>query len=118
MQVFFDTCLHVFGREDISSVVLGWDVKRAELAELVADIRVVDVLVTDVPGNVAAHPFSNDVGEIPDRIEIGRGVKRQPVFERKTLAGFHFLADFFKFRWNWCVHLDDLEWIGHSFTQF
>ena len=44
------------------------------------------------------QPFAHYVCKIPEPQQIGRAVERDPVLERKPLAGFHFVAERSKFR--------------------
>ncbi len=62
VEVAFDALLDVFRPEDVAPVIFGGHVEGAEFTEFVADVGVVDVLVTHVPGHVATHAFADDVG--------------------------------------------------------
>ncbi len=59
-------------------------VKRAELAELVADVGVVDVLIADIVRFVAVQPFAHDVGKVAHCAQARRMVQPNAIFIRQA----------------------------------
>ena len=57
-----ESILNLFGRENVSAVGARFDVERAEPAQLVADVGVVDMLVANEVGVVAILSLAHDVG--------------------------------------------------------
>ena len=71
--------------------------ERTEYAAVNANVRWVEMRVDVVIGEVAVFALANEIGEFADfwQRHIGT-LKYQPIFERKPLAGFDFVADQFK----------------------
>ena len=59
---------HIVHRHRIRSRSALLRIERAELAPLIADVGVVDMLVTNVVGIVAVPGFADDIGERTDRV--------------------------------------------------
>src|SRR5206468_3538927 len=68
-------------------------VERAEFAELIADVGVVDMLVADVIGSVAVQTLADDIGKIADGREVGRLIEADGVLIIQALPRFHFVVD-------------------------
>ena len=67
--------------------------KGAEAATQGADVRVVDVSVDVVPGDVAVKSSSNDVCKTADEMEIGRFIENEPILRGEPFSGENSLHD-------------------------
>lgn len=68
-------------------------VEAAELAEFVADVRVIDMLVADEVGTGPVASFADDVGEVADGGEVGVLVEPDAVFEGEAFLVLDFLIN-------------------------
>jgi hypothetical protein len=82
----------LLGRQPERPLLTGQAVEGAERAELVAVVRVVDVLVDVEVCEVAVAPLARAVGELADGVEVG-AVEREAVLEVEARAGQHLLGD-------------------------
>ena len=61
--------------------ILPLAAKGAELAQIGADVGIIDVLVVDKKGLVAVEPFAHDIGKLAQRQDVGVFVERSAVFQ-------------------------------------
>jgi len=61
--------------------------KCTKLAQVGADVRVVDVLVVDEKSLVTVFAFANDIGQVANRQDIGAFKKSFAVFQGKSFFG-------------------------------
>ena len=76
-------------RHLIGQRVFPFTAKSAELAQIDADIRVVDVLVVDKVHPFAVQPLAHDIGQIAQRQNIRMLVKGFAVCKAQPFAGAH-----------------------------
>jgi hypothetical protein len=61
-------------------------VERAKLAELVANVRVIDVLVAHVVGFVPVSALPHEVGKITHAREVRAFIEAHPILKREPLS--------------------------------
>src|SRR5437867_2476089 len=81
--------LDLFPREGIGVGVPGSTIERAELAELIADVGGIDVLIDVVIGQISVETLPYLVGEIPHCVQVGMFVQEHAVFPAQSLAVIH-----------------------------
>ena len=67
--------------------------KRAELAREKADVGVIDVPIEDVGGAVPIFALPNDVGDEPERIDVGGAIESRSFVLVDPLSGDDLIAD-------------------------
>src|SRR5215471_14751649 len=77
--------------------------KSTELAGEHTDVRIVDVTIVDVSGEVAVLSLANDVGHYAERVQVVRAIQIQGVVLRDPGACLDFLSDRSKLLWDQCV---------------
>ena len=77
---------YLFGLENVPPLVIRLHIERAEPTQLVAHIRVVDVLIADVVRRVAMACFPHQVGQVAEGGQIGAVVQTQTIRRRQALA--------------------------------
>ena len=82
-----------FRTKDIGPRLARQPLKRTEAAELVTNIRIVDVLVDVEIGAVAVERFAAEVRERAERVEVGVAVEQHHFIEREAPATEDFLRD-------------------------
>jgi hypothetical protein len=68
-------------------------IEGAELAALIADIRVVDMLIAHIVGAIAVQALADDIGQIANRRQIGGFVEANAILIRKSLLRHDFRID-------------------------
>ena len=77
---------HLLRRQHVAPLVVRLHVKGAELAQLVAHVGVVDVLVAHVVRRVAVTRLAHEVGQVTQRRQIITGVEAHTVVGTQTLS--------------------------------
>ena len=92
VELIADLLSHLLGAHDVRALLAGKALEGAEAAELVADVRVVDVLVDVEVGQVSVETLANMVGQLAHHVNV-RVVERHPVLEAQALPGDDLLRD-------------------------
>jgi hypothetical protein len=85
-HVVADALLDLFDRKHVPEFVLGFYVKGTELAEFVAHIGIIDMLVADVIGGVCVLALAHDVGQITQHGKLVAMVETQSIVGAEALA--------------------------------
>ena len=80
----------VFGRKHVSFRIFRQGVKGTEEAAFVADVGVVQVLVTHEVDPFAVHALANEISQVADGRQVAVPVQPSPVVGRKPLARHDF----------------------------